>query len=299
MTRISLNRNGGGFLDKHLISVPRQVENNYEGFHFLSKSYQSIKGIKKCKVTYDFSKTVWFEANLVSVLSTLFEAHRFNDCHVELRNVSEKIRKIFKKNGFYDYYNLGQEFDEFGSTITFKKFDCNDEEGFTHYLDEEVIPKIQLPLSDIQVRKFKNCLQEVFVNVGLHAHSNHVFTCGQYYPEKKKVAFTITDIGKTIAYNVRKKMPEKEIVDCDAIDWATQFGNTTKIDGDGGIGLALIREYLCGNGKFQIISGNGYWESEEGEVYSRKMNTYFEGTIINIVSDLKKNIDIPKQTILF
>lgn len=286
------------FLDEIVLRVPRHVQNDYNGFTFFASAYEKLEDVSSKNVIFNFSSTTWFEANLVSVLSSLVQMLKNNDCKVVVRSVSNSIKKIFRKNGFYSHYNLGNEVDTYDTTIPFRIFNCEDEEGFTQYLNEEVIPKIKLPLDEIQKRRFKNCLQEVFVNVGLHANSCNVFTCGQYYFTGKKVAFTLTDIGKTIGTNVRQKLSD-ESFDCNAIEWATQFGNTTKLAKDGGIGLHLIKEYLQDNGVFQIISGNGFWEQDHGEVYYEEMDTYFGGTIVNIISDLSKVISYNRGPIEF
>lgn len=285
-------------MEELIIRVPRFVKNDYEGFEFFANCYEKLISVRNKYVIFNFSPTTWFEANLVSVLSSIAEMLRMNECRVGMSNVSNSIKTIFKKNGFYTHYNLGVVSDTYDSTIPFKKFNCEDEEGFTTYLNEEVIPKIKLPLNEFQKRRFKNCLQEVFVNVGLHAHSENVFTCGQYYHVGEKVAFTITDIGQTIGFNVRRKL-SYEIIDCDAIDWATEFGNTTKIAKDGGIGLNLIKKYMSDNGIFQIISGDGFWQQKHGDVYYNQMNAYFGGTIVNIISDLSNNMQFSEGHIEF
>lgn len=280
------------------INIPIRIKNDYASFEFLAKTYHMIKELKSEKIIFDFSSTDWFEANLASVLGSILNVLKVNNCSVSFFNVSKGIKSIFKKNGFYTYYNLGKEIDTYNSTIPYKVFDVEDSEEFTVYLNEEVIPKIKLPLEALQVRTFKNCLQEVFENTSIHAHSNHVFTCGQYYHQRGAVAFTITDIGETIGSNVRRKKGDSYL-DCDAIEWATQFGNTTKLNEDGGIGLHLIKNYMQDCGVFQIISGDGYWEQKNGEVYNRKSKHHFQGTIVNIISDLRIPINFDNRTIQF
>lgn len=280
------------------INMPRTVKNDYESFEFFSKTYHNIKELKNEYIMFNFTPTVWFEANLASVFGSILNVIKLNNCHVSFYDVSEKIKSIFRKNGFYTYYNLGAELDTYNSTIPYKVFNVEESEEFTIYLNDEVIPKIQLPLEKIQIRTFKNCLQEVFENTSIHARSNHVFTCGQYYHQKGAVAFTITDIGETIGGNVRRKKGES-ILDCDAIEWATQFGNTTKLNEDGGIGLHLIKNYMEDCGVFQIISGDGYWELKDGEVYNRKTKYHFQGTIVNIISDLNIPINFDNRIIHF
>lgn len=271
--------------------VPNRVENDYLGFMFFSKAFEDFNSIKNKKIVFDFSRTTWFEANLVAVFSSLIETFRKQDCNVAVLGVSASIKLIFMKNGFYDHYNLGREIDTYDSTIPFQIFDINDGEGFTEYLNEKVISKIKLPLTKNQFRYFKKCLQEVFENASMHAGSDCVFTCGQYYHQKQKVAFTIVDVGETIGKNVRKKLPD--LIDCDAIEWASEFGNTTKVAKDGGIGLHFLKNYLNNNGILQIISGQGYWEQNMDRMFIRNTPYLFGGTIVNLISDL--NIDVEEK----
>jgi len=278
--------------------MPTKIENGYIGSLFFSKMYSESVNLKDVHVVFNFTNTSWFEANYVAVFSSIFEILHFNGCKMSLENVNAKIEEVFLKNGFYEMYNLGSIEDTYNSTIPFKVFKTDDEEGFTRYLDEEVIPKINLPLNKVQVKMFKKCLQEVFENTRIHANSNRVYACGQYFYSKKKVAFTLVDLGKTIGENVRVKV-NKELIDHDAIKWSTEFGNTTKPSKDGGIGLHFLKEQMYNNGILSIISGNGYWEQDMKSVRTKKMLYNYGGTVVNIVSDLSKEVDSEVKEIWF
>lgn len=282
-------------LDQININVPNRVENNYEGFMFFSEVCSLVSEVVKKRVLFDFSDTIWFEANLVAIFSSIIEnLSKKKESIVLVQGVNNSIEQIFKKNGFYKHYNLGEQEDTYDSTIPFKIFQVNDGEGFTNYLNTEVIPKIKLPLSLKEIKIFKKCLQEVFENASTHAGSDCVFTCGQYYHKNKRVAFTIVDTGMySIGENVRKKIPF--VNDYDAINWATDFGNTTKKDKDGGIGLFFLKDYLKQSGFLQIVSGKGYWEQNLGQTFSRNARFNFNGTIVNLVSDLKDTLDYEQR----
>jgi hypothetical protein len=276
-------------LEKVIFTVPSRIENSFDGFMFFSRVFEESKNLSSKRIIFDFSRTEWFEANLVAIFTSIVETVKKQKCVVVLLSVSAPIKLIFKKNGFYDHYNLGKAVDTYDSTIPFHIFNVDDGEGFTEYLNEEVIPKIKLPLTKDQIRYFKKCLQEVFENASMHAGSNCVYTCGQYYHQKQKVAFTIVDVGETIGKNVRKKLPD--LIDCDAIEWATEFGNTTKVAKDGGIGLHFLKNYLHKNGILQIISGEGYWEQNWDSIFIRRTPFLFGGTIVNLISDLNGVIE--------
>lgn len=273
---------------KIVYKLPKRVENNYEGLNMFADMSSELKDISNGNIHFDFSENNWFEANLVSILAAIVEKLKERKCKVHLYDVDVLVQRIFKKNGFYDYYNLGKLQDSYDTTIPFEVFNVLEDEKFTSYLDNNVLPIINLKLGEFERRKFKNSLQEVFVNTNEHAESENVYTCGQYYYKKKKAAFTIVDTGVTIGKNVRKL--RYKLSDSESIDWATQFGNTTKVNEVGGIGLHLITQYLKNNGSLQILSGNGYWEYNGEEVHKIELDSFFNGTIVNIVSKFDTNV---------
>ncbi|MCM3164544.1 hypothetical protein [Metabacillus litoralis] len=276
------------------IKVPYKVKNDVFGFTFLLNLFEETKKYSRKHIILEFNNTRWFEANLVAVLGAWIEFHRkSNKISFTFENLSKRIRKVFMKNGFYEFYNLGSERDDYGSTISYRIFNVDEEEIFIKYIQENVIPKIQLELETKVAKGFISSLTEIFVNVDLHAKSNEVITCGQYYYKNKKVCFTIVDIGQTIGNNVKRKLKNPFISDSESIDWATKWGNTTKAQGEpGGIGLHIIDEFLEKNGgTFQIISGSGYWEKKNNYVNFVEMDSYFPGTIVNIQSSLENTFE--------
>ena len=77
------------------------------------------------------------------------------------------------------------------------------------------------------------------------------------------------------------------------IEWALQYGNTTKTGNiSGGLGLDIILEFIKLNkGKIQIISSDGYWEYRKGESFTNNFPKAFPGTIAN----LEFNLDDPSR----
>jgi len=280
-------------MDKFVINVPRTVENDFIGFSFLSSLFEKTEGFREMDIELEFKNTRWFEANLASTLGAWLELKFIHGCTIYFSNITNSIENIFKKNGFYEKYQLGSIDDFYDSTIKFEIFSVKQDDDFSNYITQKVIPKIRLDLSNPVMKSFKLSLNEIFINVQLHAKSDKVYTCGQYYHTHQKVAFTITDMGNTIGNNVREKLSKDYISDSTAIEWATKYGNTTKEHTDvhteaGGIGLHIIEEFLVeNNGVFQIISGNGFWENNEGVINKVNLDYYFPGTIVNIISKLE------------
>jgi hypothetical protein len=279
-------------LENISIKVPYMVKNDICGFTFITSLFNETQEFEGKHITLEFNNTRWFEANLVAVLGAWIEVNKKNN-KISFNRVSKSIRRVFMKNGFYEYYNNGSEIDLYDSTISYRVFNVEENEVFIQYIKDNVIPKIKLNIDAKVTKGFISSLSEIFVNVKLHAKSDEVITCGQYYYANKKVCFTIVDVGQTIGNNVKRKLENPFLNDNDAIDWATKEGNTTKGKGEpGGIGLHIIDEFLEKNGGiFQIISGSGYWEKENGLIYKEELSTYFPGAIVNIQSSLENTFE--------
>lgn len=286
---------------KTIINVPRQVENNLNGLSFLNDVFFEMSRGDNNGVILDFKKTRWFEANLTAILGTVITKSRMNNKKLRIKNISKSIYNVFAKNGFLEYYNLGNAHDTYQSTIKYKVFKNNESSLFAKYISDEVIPKIRMTLEKPVEKSFISSLNEVFINVGQHAESDEVYTCGQYYHKHKMVAFTIVDLGNTIPYNIRKRYEYIDDKDEELINWSTIYGNTTrKDDSVGGIGLSIIDEFLKENkGMFQIVSGTGFWERDAGTLNLHSLNCHFPGTIVNIITKLEKTKFSWPEVVLF
>ena len=126
---------------------------------------------------------------------------------------------------------------------------------------------------------------EIFINARIHSGTESIFSCGQFYPQKCKVDFSIVNLGSTIQENV-SHYKNLNIPSFDAIEWAIQEGNTTRSHKDqipGGMGLSILLSFIALNGgRVQIVSGDGYWENNQSVPYKNLFANYFDGTIVNI-----------------
>src|SRR5690606_14382260 len=74
----------------------------------------------------------------------------------------------------------------------------------------------------------------------------------------------------------------------EAIDWATSYGNTTRKNTTGGLGLKLLQRFIKNNeGRIQIVSAEGFWEYSGYRSLGINMNYPFSGTIVNIIFNMK------------
>lgn len=282
------------------VIIPNKVENDINGFCFFADLFNKTANLFNVNIKLWFHNTRWFEANLASVLGGWLERMLQNNCYVQFYQINRSLESVFRKNGFYKEYNLGEMDDLFDSTIKYKVFNPDQEDDFSVYISSQVLPKIRIDDTKSAFKSLKTSLNEVFLNAKIHSKSNKVYTCGQYYHTHQKVAFTITDMGNTIGYNVRNKPNYSNYNDYEAIEWATILGNTTKSHNDlGGIGLHIIDEYMKMNsGNFQIVSGYGFWERIDGQVNKQFLTNYFPGTVVNIITSLDNNLSMTDE-ILF
>lgn len=277
-------------MNEYTIIMPKKIENTIEGFEFLINFINKVNDIENSLIILDFSKTRWLEANLTAVLGSIFH-FIFNNNKIRLYRISNSTRKVLDRNGFLESFGLqSDEKDIYETMIKYTRFSKEDRVKFQEYLKKEFIPKINLTMTEAFSKELRLNLEEVFQNARTHGKCNNIYVCGQYYYAQKKVKFTIVDLGVTILENVKNKLNKNLSADC-AIDWATQDGNSTKVDESGGIGLYQLRGFLKENGgRTQIVSSNGYWEEYNNKVTHIVYSNSFMGTIVNIEVDINDKI---------
>jgi len=208
-------------------------------------------------------------------------AEKFNDICFD--SLPPKTEQILQKNDFLTYYGKNREVDVNHTTIRFQKLKPTDGRYFKTYVIEELIGRHELPQMSVALKeKMVEAIYEIFVNAQIHSETNHIYTCGQFYPNKNKIEFTIVDTGIGFRKKVNNRFNWSINAD-KAIRWAIEDKNTTKEHVSGGIGLALLKEFIGKNkGKMQIVSDAGFYEFSEKSEILRLFNEQFPGTIVNL-----------------
>jgi len=130
--------------------------------------------------------------------------------------------------------------------------------------------------------KISESIQEMFVNAQMHSETEFIYTCGQYFYLKNEINFTIVDTGIGFARRIEKDLGQI-ISASDAIRWALIDGHTTKQGVSGGLGLALLKEFITQNkGKIHIISGNAFYELNEFGERIANLDAYYDGSFISM-----------------
>jgi len=263
---------------------PGNVQNNFEGYRSLIELFNAVDGCVFDEIILDFDKTTWFEANLTAVLGAVLSKAQSEVNTVRIENLHNNVDDILSRNHFLSHFGGREIFDLFSSTIKYRRFRITEEKLFKEYLDRELLSKEALPsMSTLLRKKINESIFEIFNNAVIHGSCGNIFSCGQYYPKRKRLDFTIVDLGITIKVNVNKYLG-KNYSGSRAIQWAVSEGHTTKQSQiPGGLGLSLIREFLeKNNGKIQIISADGYWEQAGTEKVVENFSQEFQGTIVNL-----------------
>ncbi len=247
----------------------------------MANIYQQVKPCQFETIQLDFQNTTWFDANMLAMLGAIMESAWTNDFGIV--NLRPKQEKIFKKT-HYSYFGGESLPDRYQTTVEYRKSKVSEIGSFEKYLEKKLLAHPEIPsMSALLRKKIKESILEIFNNAEMHGNCDFVFSCGQYYPRKGRLDFTIVDIGDTIRKNVRDYLGCK-VSGKKAIDWAVSERTTTrKGDIPGGLGFTLIRDFLCKNeGKIQIASADGYWYEKKCNSSSEDLSDFFGGTVVNL-----------------
>lgn len=225
----------------------------------------------------------WFQANMTAPLGAIFDLLENNLNDIEFAEIDEKIKIILQRNNFLSHFGFPTQPDGYGTTIPYVKLKPEDSRYFHGYLQKHLFNRPEMPNMSIALRKkMSEAILELFANAQIHSQTKHIYTCGQFFPKKEIIEFTIVDTGIGFQESVQKRF-KRTISSIDAIRWAIQEYNTTKTDVSGGIGLALLHEFVQKNrGMLQIISYDAFYENGVKGERIYLFSEPFPGTIVNV-----------------
>jgi signal transduction histidine kinase len=269
--------------------------------------YQQLINLQNTILPLSFKEVpikicTWFDANLAAPLGGILDYAESKGNTVRIDSLDESVKAILQKNGFLAHFGYPQISDTHLTTIKYLKLKPTDTRYFHLYILNDLLQRPELPaLGSTLKRKIAESIYEIFVNAQIHSKTSFIYTCGQFYPQKNELIFTICDTGigfkETIQNRFNKKVSAKQ-----AILWAITDGHTTKVDISGGIGLAILKDFIVQNkGTFQIISNDGFYELSNGN----EKYTSFSGDIHGSIVTMKINTndttqyDIPAETDIF
>jgi hypothetical protein len=195
------------------------------------------------------------------------------------------VERALARNGFLSSYGRNAVPDRWGTTLPYQRFDPEDDRYFADYIDTKLIRRTELPLmSSALLKKLSESLFEIFSNAVIHSGTKMgIFACGQFFPKRDRLNFSVADLGIGIRRNVLDNTG-LTLNAAEAIAWATTGRNTTRRGAiPGGLGLKLLVQFIDLNGgSLQIASDAGYWRHEKGENRIVQLPRPFPGTVVSM-----------------
>jgi hypothetical protein len=237
-------------------------------------------------VTFNFSKCRFLAHNGVAFLGGL--AHcievRGGIYNFHWDSLAPKIKMNLAQNGFLKEFGH-RETPWDGNSIPYRRDMMTNDDIIKGYLREKWLGKNWVILTKSLESAIVSRVYELYNNAFEHSHSKiGVFSCGQHYPQKKRLHLTIVDFGQGIPVTVCSLQSNQALSTIDAMKWAFALGNSTvQSNISRGLGLNLLQDFLTKNqGGLKIFSNHGYVYLKEGRMEYEVQETNFSGTLFNL-----------------
>ncbi len=267
---------------RHTLS---EIHHNFSGFRYLVHLHEETKGCFLDDIHIDMGETTWFDADMCALFGAILYSLSEGLNTIKLNNIHTRVEPPLSKNGFLSHYGREKIPDRHGTTISYQHFDAKDDRYFARYIEKELIHRSEIPVMSLGLlKKFRGSIFEIFSNAVLHSRTEMgIFSCGQFFPKRNRLDFSVADLGVGMRQNIKDKIG-LDLSPEEAIDWTTRKGNTTKRDQiPGGLGLKLLCEFIDMNGgSIQIVSDAGYWQRKNRETTTQKLNCPFPGTVVTV-----------------
>lgn len=261
--------------------VLNNIDTSFSSYQQLISMFNDNKDNFLADIDLSFQK--WFSANMSSPLGAVLDKFIDDFNNIKFSNIPNDIKTILQKNNFLSHYGYQRVYDSNNTTIKFLKLKPADSRFFNEYVKDELLGRSEMPsMSSALTKKIAESIYEIFVNARIHSESDSIYTCGQFFPSKHKIEFTITDTGIGFRNRINKTF-NSNLSAVQAIKWAINDGNSTKQGIPGGIGLAILREFTVKNcGKIQIVSNDGFYQLDAEGEHTDQFSGEFPGTIVNM-----------------
>lgn len=242
------------------IHLKGSITTTATGYSKLLAFYSECKDYFNCTIEVSFESLNWIDANMVAILQgILYKLKLERQIHfIALLSTKNNSFHILFTNGFLNNDEL--KVVNTGTAVRLQEFRVHDEDEFVNYVENDLLDHAGLNLKIESKEIIIQAMIEIFANYGLHSQTDYpLFLCGQYYPIKNTLKFTIFDLGIGFLAPISQIHPHIQNYES-AIDWALVQGNSTKGGGvPGGCGLSdLKQDLLNNNGYLEIISGDAY-----------------------------------------
>jgi hypothetical protein len=234
----------------------------------------------------DFSSCGFLRQNAVACLGAFAHWVRSSggECVIDLPTIRPDVSKNLGRNGFLGAFGYHTQ-PWIGNTIPYRHDQAVDRDGLMEYLRSSWLGRGWINVSAGLRDAIVGRVWEIYENAFEHSQSaSGVFSCGQFYPNRRLLKLTVLDLGRGIPSNVRG-FPGNERMDAaEAVRWAFLPGTSTKWNGLGrGLGLDLLKRFVQVNaGRLDIYSDDAYAVVDAAEERYAKRSPSCRGTLVNI-----------------
>lgn len=256
------------------------VSSNFSGYSQIIDLYHRFKNWEYGEI--DLSIQEWFDANLCSALGSVLD-ELSEDFKIIRISAEGRTREILQKNSFLSHYGYPSIEDQYHTTLRYIKLKPSETRFFSIYIITTLLNRPELPtMSRALTKKIYESIFEIFANAQIHSESDFIYVCGQFYPQKHKLIITIADSGIGFKNKINRKF-QSNLTAVQAIRWAIQDGHSTKTDIPGGIGLAILKDFITLNkGMLQIVSNEGFYQKDEQSEFFSYFPDPFPGTVVTV-----------------
>jgi hypothetical protein len=272
---------------------PSTVLTGKSGHSFLWSFYHWASEYKDCTILLDFSNLTFFEGNLSALLLAL--THKLKcECNLRFKCFSGQKHDgmdLLMRNGLYRLLAEQPDAnppDHQQSTVQAKLFQPDDDIAFFNYIETELLGHRSLQSLGMDLRDWlqNDFFVETFTNIQLHSNTSLPFAaCGQYFPKKRKMHFSICDLGDGFLKKINTFTSEQgqPIMEPErAIEWALCGGSTQR--GRGGSALKNIHQHCKENNQgLSIVTDGMIWELKNGKTRCRSLGIPITGASLHLV----------------
>jgi hypothetical protein len=274
-----------------VINIGRYNDNEFD-FDNLFRIYQAAM-IEHDVVRFDFTNCDFLRSNAIVMLggiARLIESQgrsvQFNWNTINCPN----LHNFLCANEFANQFGYNSNYSS-STSIPYREDSVADLNGISDYLKEKWLGNNRVNFSEKLKDEIVGKKWEIYANAFEHGRSSvGVFSCGQYFPNKKDLILSVVDFGVGIPESVRsfyrtRHSPERvnQINDAECMKWAFQKGNTTKCDIPRGLGLDFLKSFITLNhGKLEMYSNAGYVIVDHNGERHQNRPVSFPGTLVHI-----------------
>jgi signal transduction histidine kinase len=257
---------------------------NKRSYEWLAKLAE-LAATSSCTVKFP-ATGFWISADMVAILRAIFKRaeERNNRLQLDTNTLPMEVQNVLNMTGGLPGSRFQQSQNQTMFPCLSYPASANNIEQFITDVQTWLLHNSHFPYSfaNANSETLLSSLGELFDNATVHADCTTVHTCGQVFPRKHSLLFTVVDLGISIPQNVMNVRPN--LSDQEALEWAIKRGNTTRPEGTGGVGLYELTQFVERNGGSCIlVSGNGYLKYSSGnQLALYKLSQPLPGAIVSL-----------------